>query len=130
MTNQRKKFDEIGTILGVKSLEDWYSIPTRKVIAIKGSSGLLRIYNNSLSEALRTIYADHDWKSYLFNVTRHDLHEDWTQVENFVKDAEKRLRIKCNDDWLRVSQETLWRLGGGQLIAKNGGLVEVRLSSF
>lgn len=125
IANQRKMFDEIGNALEVTSPDDWYSVTIEKVLRVEGSGGLLVTYKNSLSDALKAIYPEHEWKSYRFSATPHGLHESWHEVEGFIKDAEKKLRIKSSQDWYRVSQDMLWRLGGGQLVAMNGGLYQV-----
>jgi len=91
--------------------------------------GLLKLHGNSLAAALVAAFPEHDWKLFRFQTTPHHLFEDWSQVESFVKFAEERMRVKERQDWYRVSLDHLWRLGGGQLVAKNGGLYEVPLLS-
>lgn len=71
------------------------------------------------------IYPEHNWQPYLFSATPRHLHKKWDEVTRFISYVEKFLRIKEPNDWYRVSLDHLSRLGGAQLIAKNGGLYAV-----
>lgn len=106
-------------------MENWYNTPLKKIIAF-GGGGLLALYNNSLSAALEAVYPEVAWQRHRFAHSPHNLYQQWEVVEDFIKYASKRLYIESLDDWHRVSQDQLWRIGGGQLVAKNGGLQAVR----
>src|SRR5689334_22792417 len=90
-------------------------------------------------------FPDHDWKIYQFktpngssyyleywcnlipffesSLTRQGFWEDEKNVYEALEWVAKKLNIKSDNDWYRVSNEEMVRLGCGYLIKKYGGLV-------
>jgi hypothetical protein len=125
LEHQRAKLSEVAAALGLKSLDDWYAITFERALGVPGTAGLLALHGNSLYATLKAAYPEHAWQPYRFVASPHNLHLHWSEVESFIKFAAKKLRVRAVEDWYRVSQDHLWRLGGGQLVAKNGGLLAV-----
>ncbi len=50
----------------MKDPSDWYYVSIQQV-AKYGGSGLLHRYGNSLTQALRSIYPQHNWKAWRFS---------------------------------------------------------------
>jgi hypothetical protein len=59
--NRRKYFDWLSSKLGLKTMDDWYSVTVAEVYANRGSGLLSNIFNNTLSDALLDAYPDHKW---------------------------------------------------------------------
>lgn len=62
---QRAEFDKLGTLLGVKSLEDWYKVSYKQVRGHLGT-GILKRHADSLIKALKSIYPAHIWVEWRF----------------------------------------------------------------
>src|SRR5689334_156417 len=54
-------FDQLGSQLGYKSMEDWYNVTGKDIRSKNGGRGLLQYYKSSPSLALQTIYPQHKW---------------------------------------------------------------------
>src|SRR5689334_11764989 len=65
-TNHRAFFNWLGKQLGYKELDDWYNVTTEIILKHGGLSLLREYYNNSLSQALQTLYPEHNWLPWRF----------------------------------------------------------------
>ena len=68
INNQRELFDSIGSELGIKKLDDWYSIKSDLIDdSPKLSSIITHTYSSSLMKALQAIYPEHLWENSKFS---------------------------------------------------------------
>jgi len=75
-SNHRAYFDSIGNELGVKSLDDWYSISITDVKRFDSSYEVLACYGNSLIQGLMSVYPEHPWKIWQFENSYKGLFDD------------------------------------------------------
>lgn len=109
LEHQRKFWEWIGNEVGVKCLEDWYSVNNHDIDRLAGHSA--NKYFNSLPKAMQTLYPQHNWLQWRFNTGY------WNHV---IKDPKKQrivvewlnnqLSIRSLDDWYRVSLEQVAKL--------------------
>src|SRR4051812_9647206 len=84
--------------------------------------GLLRIYDNSLFDLLRTAYPDYDWLPWRFNTIPNMTVRNPEALVKVMRFLEFELRIKNPEDWYAVSKVKLDQLGVLNLIRQLGGL--------
>lgn len=122
---QRQYFDWLGIQLHIgKNLEQWYSVSTLDVTSRCGTQLLQRIYQHSLSAALKAIYPDHEWQEWRFTVApRNYWKEEKTRREYFdflakqlgVRDQEGNLHL---DRWYKVTRSQVVKLGGSGVLKR------------
>src|SRR5207248_2486669 len=79
--HHRQFFDWPGAQLEYKDMDDWYNV-TVDDIAQHGK-GLLLQYSNSPSQALQTVYPEHDWMMWRFGHTSRGYWENNTHHKQF-----------------------------------------------
>jgi hypothetical protein len=84
--------------LGIKNLDDWYSIPSSAVMTIR------RMFNGSLSKALKTLYPQHNWNPLKFSKRpRRFWCDERTQRDALESIGRLKFGVRELDDWYRVS---------------------------
>src|SRR5689334_15714476 len=84
-------FDWLGTQLGYKEMEDWYKLTVGDVDSFGGTPLLSYYYYNSPSKALQTVYPQHAWMIWRFEVVPKNY---WKEV---LKDPMEQKKIV---EWL------------------------------
>ena len=87
--NQRNYFDWFEKKMNFKNKFDWYLI-TEKEIRNYGGSGLLWGYNNSLQQALKSIYPNYEWIPWKFHMIHRLLGKILIIKENFLIGLKKK----------------------------------------
>jgi uncharacterized membrane protein YcaP (DUF421 family) len=109
--NHKIYFDWLHGHLGLKSMDDWYSVKIADIEANGGS--LLSKYNDSLSSALAGIYPEHLWNF------RTNSKGQWSNLSNqrdFFDKIAKELGLKETEDWYRVKLADLEQRGAGGIL--------------
>eukprot|EP01114_Cavostelium_apophysatum_P001389 TRINITY_DN11199_c0_g1_i1.p1 TRINITY_DN11199_c0_g1~~TRINITY_DN11199_c0_g1_i1.p1 ORF type:complete len:588 (-),score=156.40 TRINITY_DN11199_c0_g1_i1:19-1782(-) len=114
-SKHRNFFNDVAAELGIKNYEDWYKV---RAFTIKdlGGAGLLRHYSNCLAKALQTIFPDHDWKLWNFDIVPRGFWNDKANQLAFFEDIAKKLNVKKWEDWYRVEISDVKQLGGEYLL--------------
>src|SRR5258708_7690411 len=89
LRKHREFFDQLGTQLGHKTMEDWYSIKVSDIYQNGGTGLLTQYYNSSPSTALHSVYPEHNWT--------------FLQFTNRPKILQDKKDAKRNEffDWMR-----------------------------
>eukprot|EP01128_Nolandella_sp_AFSM9_P008126 TRINITY_DN4682_c0_g1_i1.p1 TRINITY_DN4682_c0_g1~~TRINITY_DN4682_c0_g1_i1.p1 ORF type:complete len:585 (-),score=94.63 TRINITY_DN4682_c0_g1_i1:175-1866(-) len=119
--NQVRYMDWLYKELSLSSLEDWYNVKLKDFISHHGRA-LLLLFNHSPYKLLSSVYSTVEWKAHLFHSLPQDVWRDEEAVRDFLEYASEQLLIEKPQDWYRVSLSQLSKLGGKQIIQKNGGL--------
>ena len=113
---QRKRMDEIFQKLKLKSHDDWFNIPRKKIIKNGGKKLLYRYYKGDLFQLLTTIYPFHSFSSNNDKKINRKLYLIEDQIK-FMDNLFIKLNLKSIDDWGFISKN---------LIRENGGLSLLR----
>jgi hypothetical protein len=81
-------------------MKDWYKVRFTDV-ASKHGSGLLTMYDSSVSKALATVYPEHDWKPWMFTEAPKHFWDQKSNIDVFVNSLRTDLGIERND-WTSI----------------------------
>ena len=87
-------------------MEQWYALTTQEVENNSGS-GLLRIYNNSISQLLESVYNTHEWEPWKFKTIPKKY---WNEKKNHVKYfgwLSRKLNIVKMEDWYSITPDDI-----------------------
>eukprot|EP01114_Cavostelium_apophysatum_P010301 TRINITY_DN2385_c1_g1_i1.p1 TRINITY_DN2385_c1_g1~~TRINITY_DN2385_c1_g1_i1.p1 ORF type:complete len:481 (+),score=107.55 TRINITY_DN2385_c1_g1_i1:176-1618(+) len=129
---RRLFFEKLGKHLDLMSLDDYYRISKRDIIAFGGSS-LLRYYSSPMKAIIET-FPEHKWKPWLVHLTKNaqDIAVDrvpaktWTAmhyIKLFIEDMAQRLGFDPDnyDEWYKVSSVDFVQFGGAGLLKRFEG---------
>jgi hypothetical protein len=102
INTQRNALEKIGTQLGVKELNDWYSVD-RKTIT-RELSFISNIYKGSLYTTLKEIYPQHDWNPLKFTKVPKGYWKDANTQRTALEKIGSELGVKELDDWYTVDR--------------------------
>ncbi len=113
-SHHKQFFDRLGTQLEYKEMDDWYNV-SQDDIYQHGKGLLHRHYRNSPSQALQTVYPEHDWMMWRFGRTPKGFWENDSHHKQFFDRLGTQLGYKEMDDWYNVSQDDIYQHGKGLL---------------
>lgn len=116
----RQIMEHASLALGIREMEDWYSITRSQVVAVVGR-GIISHFK-SLAAVLKYTYPQYPWVAGRFVISPKGTWEDDRNVRTFLDYSAKSLSIKELDDWYHFSRDDIDKLGGRELINKHGGL--------
>jgi hypothetical protein len=102
--NQRDFLDILGSKLGFKCMNDWYSLLSKQLIQ-NGGKYLLNKYRGSPSKVVMNVYEHFQWEKSNFK-NRILGKKHWCNENNriaLVMKLEESLKIKDMSEWYRVS---------------------------
>eukprot|EP00028_Trichosphaerium_sp_Am-I-7-wt_P015347 CAMPEP_0168510168 /NCGR_PEP_ID=MMETSP0405-20121227/1269_1 /TAXON_ID=498012 /ORGANISM="Trichosphaerium sp, Strain Am-I-7 wt" /LENGTH=301 /DNA_ID=CAMNT_0008527883 /DNA_START=1 /DNA_END=903 /DNA_ORIENTATION=- len=114
--NQKAVFDKVAINLGIKVLQDWYSLSTADVKPFGADSILWSKYEGSLSKCLMTLYPNFSWFPWRF---KHAPVNYWCDLKNqrlLLEDIAKQLNIKSIDDWYTKGNKDVLHLGAAGVL--------------
>jgi len=117
-TNQREYLEFLGKkYFNIQNLDDWYNVSATKLKSIGGQS-LLKLHSG-FPEMLQKLYPSHPW-DFASKLQRlpSAYWDDFNNVYNFIRKAEKALKVTEFQDWYRISTRQLAALGGQGLLMK------------
>ena len=143
---QRKRMDEIFQKLKLKSHDDWFNIPRKKIIKNGGGKLLYYRYKGDLFLLLTTIYPNHSFTLpkhlNVFKSVEEDKEKEivlipskknFNSIENqrlFMDQLFTKLNLKTIDDWLSVTRDNLIQNGGLSLLRYYKGDFSLLLQSI
>ena len=125
----RKSLDEVAKKLEFKSLNDWYDMTTRKVIA-NGGKRVIQAYKSSLISALKDLYSEKEWDIFQFKSLPHKY---WQNKENqlfFLENIKKQLKINKEEDWYNIYSQDIKKLGGKSLLNIHQNLYQLLKTNY
>jgi hypothetical protein len=102
---QRDALEKLGIRLGVKQLDDWYSVDADTVRS--ELSFIYRYYNNSLYTALKELYPQHEWNPLKFSYVPLGYWRDTSAQRDALEKLGINLGVKQLDDWYSVDADTV-----------------------
>jgi hypothetical protein len=126
---------DVAAKLNIKSMEDWYKVPARKVQQ-NGGAGLLSHFNDSLRKGKRFEYLidlcvalvsadpDYNWDMSKFRQqVAQNPNGYWTSLatqRQFFDQLALKLGIKKQEDWYKITREQVEANGGRGLLNRYG----------
>ena len=121
---RRSFFDWAFRELQLKSLDDWYSIKSEKIVNLGGKK-LLSQFKDRLNDALKDSYPEHVWLPWKFGSKRNGFWQNRENLTEFLKWSEVQLGIVQMEDWYKINASNVRSLGGGEFLAQfDGSLVK------
>jgi len=105
----RNFLEGIGKDLGIRQLDDWYSI-TREDLVKKGGTEHLEKNENYVSKFITTAFPEHPWQPWKFTGDK------WWEVpqnqRSYLDFVGKELGVNTIEDWYNIHVEDLQKKGG------------------
>eukprot|EP00026_Physarum_polycephalum_P002945 Phypoly_transcript_02954.p1 GENE.Phypoly_transcript_02954~~Phypoly_transcript_02954.p1 ORF type:complete len:796 (+),score=103.49 Phypoly_transcript_02954:213-2600(+) len=109
----------LGEKMGFKTLEDWYKVKNDDIIRHGGSNLLQHKYGGSTSKMVMDTWKDHKWHKWKFVQVPKGFWDNLENQKEFVEYAKQSLNITNFDDWYKIKESDLAKLGGKQLLQKH-----------
>src|SRR4051812_48314218 len=94
--------------------EAWYTVRRSDFIQNYGRS-ILKLYNQSPSLLLRSVYPYAEWLPWRFGHAPRGLWDDRQVHKSFMTWLAKELNFKNPEDWYRLTYDEVCNYGGGSL---------------
>jgi hypothetical protein len=119
----RARFDEIGSALKIKKLEDWYAISVEAFDEHDGGPLLRRHFNGSMSGALQKVYPEHEWNLFNFKNKQKRLYQAPENHRAYFDWLGQELGVRVLEDWYSLLPTTakIRQLGGAALVKQYSG---------
>jgi hypothetical protein len=86
-----------------------------------GGVGLIgKVYNGSLVNALKSVYPEFQWEEWNFSRVTAGFWKEKSNQKAFLDYVAKKLGIINTEDWYRVKQSDIHRMGGDRLLRYYG----------
>jgi hypothetical protein len=115
--SQRQFWSQIGNEMGVKNLQDWYSISSGK-LPLRARSFLRAQYKSSFSAALKSAYPTHQWDIWKFLEVPRGYWDSTENRRSFTDAIGKRLGVNKMEDWYRITK-LQWVSHGGKKLSRH-----------
>jgi hypothetical protein len=133
LENRERFFERVSQEIGIKNPSEWYEVRWIDIDRLGGSYLLKNYHNNSLWNALNTLYGEYHWNRWRFKHFQGNnniiidyiycdilfLIEDWNSIQLHLELFEfmgKALDIKEDYDWLRVNKSHVEYYGGSHIL--------------
>ena len=117
LENQRIFMDKLYKKFGLKSLNDWLSVPKISIRKQGGSVLFDHFYPRDINKLLLTLYPHHNWQ---FNqLSKFNSRNYFKSLENqrkFMDDLFIKLKLNSLDDWYEISRKKIVINGGKVLL--------------
>jgi len=123
-------FDECSESFAHQKIEDWYMRSPEDVCDNGGKNLIEEHYNNSIVEAVKTIYPEYYWKPWMFKFANDDVWRDLDNQKNFFDELATKLNIRNWRDWYEHSENDIIRFGGGGILSHHNQSLMSTLSAL
>lgn len=120
--NQRDFMDSMGDYFGLKHWEDWYRLRYRDLVRYGGEGLTHALKRHSLHGVLQSVYPEHPWQLFRFEVVPRHYWDDETHVKMVLEYVKKTLDIKILDDWFKFTAIHLNSIGLNTPLKRYKGL--------
>eukprot|EP01118_Nematostelium_gracile_P003123 TRINITY_DN1355_c0_g1_i1.p1 TRINITY_DN1355_c0_g1~~TRINITY_DN1355_c0_g1_i1.p1 ORF type:complete len:349 (+),score=64.58 TRINITY_DN1355_c0_g1_i1:234-1280(+) len=116
--------------LHINNMEDWYRVTANQIRETGGKSLLARIYKDSPSKMITSLFTQHPWDLRKFISAPKGIWKDKQLQLNAMHDLAKKLNIQRMEDWYLVTQAQIIEKGGGPLLGHYHSLSRMITSVF
>jgi hypothetical protein len=110
----------LGQKLGIRRPSDWYGVTNDDFRNNKGGAFLIH-YDSTVSAAIMSYLPNYDWKEWMFDRTPKGFWDMRTNRRRYMTWLGKKLRLKCMNDWYRVTGADFNANHGNQFLKLYGG---------
>lgn len=122
LQNQRNFFDWFANELSFESMDKWYDVEKDAVKKPGGTTVIETHYQDSLINALTTIYPEYEWHLWRFKTVPQNFWHDVKNVREFFNWMYTKFELKSLDDWYGVSVKEVELYGGKYFLSIYGGM--------
>ena len=118
--------------IGLKSLEDWYSVPQSAFRKHRLFSMLTHQYNSGVYNMLVDIYPENDWKFWKFKKVPNGMWNNPQRQQEYLQWFEQVMNIQSPSDWYHVNADDFAKNHGKSLLFSqfNGSPKQVAESMY
>ena len=114
--NQKQFMNELFQRLELKTLDDFFSVSKMKIQQNGGKNLLYRCYNNDIKLLFQSIYPNFPWEFENLKINRNIFFKSIENQKKFMDDLFIKLKLKSNDDWMKVPRKMIIKNGGESLL--------------
>jgi len=102
LENQKEYFEMLSSKLGIKKLDDWYTLRAEDVFKIGGYALINEKYGGSLVKALLAVFPEYNWQIWKFDKVPKGYWEVKENQKKYFDLLASELQLKDGKDWLEV----------------------------
>ncbi len=126
LENQRNFFIDLALKLNFsEDKNNFYKFSTKDVVK-NGGSGLLEVFNKSVSSAVMVAFPEHEWHLWKFNRSRSQ--KKWREIDSLkslVNTVETHFGVTDREGWYNISRQHLKELDIDQIIRNGSELAKL-----
>ncbi len=122
LANQRAFFDQLCADRNICSQEQLYSVSKFEIVR-RGGTKILKQYNNSIWNTLKSVYPEKEWDPLKFSHAPQRYWNDKCNQKQLLEKISKELGITELQDWYHVTAGDIARLGGSALLVRHSTCV-------
>lgn len=116
MDNQLDYMLYLGRMLNYTTMKDWYQISFLQLSTFKGRA-LLALYGNSPRALVMSVFGNHPWEKFLFNIPAHFYNDERNQREYMEWLGACKLGYTKMEDWYKIDARAFEENNGVQLLS-------------
>eukprot|EP01114_Cavostelium_apophysatum_P017882 TRINITY_DN5405_c0_g1_i1.p1 TRINITY_DN5405_c0_g1~~TRINITY_DN5405_c0_g1_i1.p1 ORF type:complete len:716 (-),score=103.25 TRINITY_DN5405_c0_g1_i1:1172-3319(-) len=136
LTNQRAFLNAFAEAANIRDKRQWAQVSQRQIITAGGRQ-LLRIYDNSIVDALKAVYPNQEWDEHDFDnreAPERRAYRYWLKRSNqraFLDQIAEEFNVQNASDWIKVPiREVLQRGGSGLLHHYNDSFFSALVATY
>eukprot|EP01118_Nematostelium_gracile_P016455 TRINITY_DN6819_c0_g1_i1.p1 TRINITY_DN6819_c0_g1~~TRINITY_DN6819_c0_g1_i1.p1 ORF type:complete len:345 (+),score=60.30 TRINITY_DN6819_c0_g1_i1:359-1393(+) len=114
---QRQFIDQLGKVLNITHMEDWYNVSAKQIIK-NGLGWLLQKYNGSPMKLITSIMKEHSWDLFKFSRKPRGTWNDMESQRKFLNLLAQKFKIQKMEDWYHIGIDQINSQGGNGLLQK------------
>lgn len=104
--HQRNFFEFISSQLGVKSMDEWYAVNSKDV-QHKDFQHIMKLYNESLVQALNSIFPEFPWQPHKFSQLPRGFFLEIQNQRKVFDDVTNQLQLKDMNAWYDIKLQQI-----------------------
>lgn len=86
-------------VLDLESMDSWYSVTQEQLYELNGTTLLVKRHNGSMYSLLKTVYPDHEWLEWKFQLVPKGFWKHPENVRRYFEWLGTQLGVRKMDDW-------------------------------
>jgi hypothetical protein len=111
-TKHKEYFDWLLKHMELSTMDHWYEVTAADVKRYGGVGLLANYYANSLINALKTVYPEHEWLEWKFSKASKSFWEDEIRRKQYMSWLKRHLNYSKPEDWYKLNRRVINSTGG------------------